>query len=152
MSSHSTDGLRGGLAVRVHYLVLKAYQSLLDLKSIRTRKGRALHKTAVLRIAKFLLRGCTVKFLVRAIERRATRFPYASSTHVGVTVWAYRERIPNYAYGEPSRAQFEGRFRPVPADHDLVLRKLFGDYRSLPPEDERTSHHDYSAFWRDSTD
>lgn len=44
-----------------------------------------------------------------------------------------------------SRISFEGEDFAAPADPDRYLRDLFGDYRRLPPEDQRRGHAVYFA-------
>lgn len=38
---------------------------------------------------------------------------------------------------------FENGFAPVQADWDLYLKKTFGNYMELPPEEDRKFHHDF---------
>jgi hypothetical protein len=52
------------------------------------------------------------------------------------------------AYGSARRLDFEGRGCPVPHDPEAVLRILFGDFLRLPPENERITHHRFTARWR----
>ncbi len=45
--------------------------------------------------------------------------------------------------------EFEGRDFPIPEGYDDILEIVFPDYMTLPPEEERVSHHDYSYVeWR----
>jgi len=37
--------------------------------------------------------------------------------------------------------EFEGHLFPIPKNYDEVLRRNFGDYMKLPPEEERYPHH-----------
>lgn len=38
------------------------------------------------------------------------------------------------------KIEFEGRLFPAPANPDAYLRRIYGDYMTLPPEDKRVSH------------
>ncbi len=38
--------------------------------------------------------------------------------------------------------EFEGHLMPLPEGYDLYLKMAFGDYMKLPPEEDRTPHHD----------
>lgn len=48
--------------------------------------------------------------------------------------------MPVKAFGKPVRAAFEDITAPIPSDADTVLRAYYGDYRKLPPEEERLPH------------
>ena len=36
----------------------------------------------------------------------------------------------------------------APVGYDEFLRREYGDYMTLPPMAERTSHHNFKAWWR----
>lgn len=44
-------------------------------------------------------------------------------------------------YGTPIPIVFEGKKYPAPADSDLVLRQIFGDYMKLPPVEKQVCKH-----------
>jgi lipopolysaccharide cholinephosphotransferase len=41
---------------------------------------------------------------------------------------------------------FEGCTLKAPAAYDQVLRRLYGDYMKLPPEEDRIGHHFYRTY------
>jgi len=45
---------------------------------------------------------------------------------------------------------FEGRTVSIPSGYDAYLRKLYGDYMSMPPEEERKPHHYVKVFCEES--
>ena len=52
---------------------------------------------------------------------------------------------------EPALLPFEGRDYCVPAHYDEVLTSCYGDWRKLPPEDQRTPH-PMTIYLKDDTD
>lgn len=51
---------------------------------------------------------------------------------------------------ETVEMRFEDQTFPVPAAYDRILRRDYGDYMQLPPE-ERVGHHYYKAYLREET-
>ena len=58
-----------------------------------------------------------------------------------------KEVFPKEWFKETASLEFEGAQIPVPIAYDLVLKRLYGDYMQLPPEEKRVSHH--SHFFED---
>lgn len=48
--------------------------------------------------------------------------------------------MPREYFGEPKYMQFEGKKFPVPSKVHEYLQKIYGDYMTLPPEEERINH------------
>lgn len=48
------------------------------------------------------------------------------------------------------KLKFEDSEFFVPKKYDTVLRKFYGDYQKLPPEEQRVPHHRYKAFIKES--
>ena len=44
------------------------------------------------------------------------------------------------------KAEFEGKMYPIPGGYDEVLTRLYGDYKTLPPEEKRVTHHEFEAY------
>jgi lipopolysaccharide cholinephosphotransferase len=44
--------------------------------------------------------------------------------------------------------KFEDRTYKMMIGYDDYLRRNYGDYMKLPPEDQRTTHH-FEAYWKD---
>lgn len=52
-------------------------------------------------------------------------------------------------FGDGIVKSFEGVDFTVPRNYEGLLKKWYGEYMKLPPEDNRITHHNYVAYWRD---
>ncbi len=82
----------------------------------------------------------------RARDRRETlirRVAYGQSQWVNnwCGAWGEKEIMPKEYFGAGSRGVFEGLSVVLPEQCDKYLTALYGDYRQLPPEDQRHPHH-----------
>lgn len=57
-----------------------------------------------------------------------------------------REFMPRKWFESFTELEFEGHYYPVISHFDDYLRRLYGDYMQLPPEDKRVSHHLYDVY------
>ena len=49
-------------------------------------------------------------------------------------------------FDKTTEVDFEGCRFKAPSDYDAVLRRLYGDYMQLPPENERITHHSNKIY------
>ena len=74
--------------------------------------------------------------------------PYETSDIVGVYYAAEKTRtfLEKPVYDEIGTILFEGKEYAALEQYDKYLRKLYGDYMQLPPEEKRVSHHAYDSY------
>ena len=74
--------------------------------------------------------------------------PYGTSDIVGVYYAAEKTRtfLEKPVYDEIGTLPFEGKEYAAIKHYDNYLRKLYGDYMQLPPEEKRVSHHAYDSY------
>ena len=134
---------------RVHLWRIRGMLALLTLKGLSPAAGRSIPKSSVLRAARPIVRAVPTGRLARAISRVAGAYR-GDSRRVGILVGSRLWEVDESALSPSTEVEFEGRRRPVPGNADAVLTAMYGrDYLLLPPEDQRTSHHEFVARWAD---
>lgn len=103
-------------------------------------------------IIKFLLYKLTrvfgLRMVLRHVDKRSRKHSFESSYLSYCTVWgsSYKYAQPKTDYDEWIYVEFEGqRFRTY-KNYDEALRRIYGDYMTLPPEEKRVGHHSYKLF------
>lgn len=110
--------------VKNHGFLMKAGSSV--LLKLKTKRGKA--KAA---------RRLTEKFAALSFDQS----PLVTVLDSGIKEMSttYRREW----FGDGVRHKFDENEFMVPANADAVLRRYFGDYMVLPPENERVFHHNY---------
>ncbi len=96
----------------------------------------------------FLLPIRTLKYFLHHIM---TRYNYrlslknSSLSYVGGSYFKASNKNTDYCTTIPGR--FESSEFPIPEKYDIILTKLYGNYMSPPPVDQRTSTHRVVSFW-----
>ena len=90
-------------------------------------------------------------YYAKKLDNFAKRTPYENSRYVGCTNWADspRQRVDKTLL-ETISWRFEDEDFAIPVGYDAILRKEYGDYMQLPPEEDRVGHHYYKAYRKDS--
>lgn len=80
---------------------------------------------------------------VRKREKILSQFDYYLSDRIAnyCGAWGKKEIVSNKCFGNGVQGFFEGIKINLPADYDLYLTSLYGDYMKLPPVEYRVTHH-----------
>lgn len=87
------------------------------------------------------------KNLVKMIEKNAMTYDYDTSDYVIRMRWSpngFTGALPKEVY-EKDYGIFEGNRFVIPKGYDTFLKAFYGDYMTLPKEEERISHQ-YEAY------
>lgn len=132
---------------------ISVYRNLLALKTITLNKRRSALKNMALSLGNKLVPDNIIPKLIKKINVLSQKYNNMGYELVG--------DIGNYTYGEgevlrkewfdpPVKLTFEGLEFDAPNKFDEVLKRMFGDYMTLPPEEKRQSHHTFAAYWKDN--
>ena len=109
-----------------------------------TTLGARIRRSGARRYAAYPFRAVPRSWAVAIIRRLARRYPYDAATHVvnAGGAWGYdRECQPRALFEPPATLEFEGRRVPAPGRWHEYLERIYGDYRRLPPPEERHARH-----------
>ncbi len=122
---------------------IEKINNLLISKVTGIRKGRSFLKNAV--VALFRVIPLNEKKLLKKLVNRYFEKSYDDSLWVGnpVGAWRFKEIMPKEIIGKPTLYKFEGTEVFGVEKYDEYLTQLYGNWRELPPEEKRVSHHDY---------
>ena len=83
---------------------------------------------------------------VREMNEMARRWQTRRTNHAGVTMvvhYGEREWMRKEVFEPGAEVEFRGVKCPAPKGWDEYLRNLYGDYMTLPPEDQRVTDHSH---------
>lgn len=90
-------------------------------------------------------------FLEKLIQNNS-RYSFYDSDYVAAlnagTPDANSALFENKLFGQESELIFENEEFRVPSDYEVILKSCYGNYRELPPEEKRVSHHCYTVNWK----
>lgn len=97
-------------------------------------------KLVAKKVLQVLLLPVSLKFLHQRRENAMLEYSKQNTINVCSTASKYGYKVqvmPLSIYGEPVLLDFEGGMYYAPQEWDTHLKKIYGDYMVLPPEDKR---------------
>ncbi len=108
------------------------------------------NKSLVGSIKKIIAFICSpnVSKTISKLEKLYKKFDYKKEkiivNHCGA--WGRKEIVPKEYFGEGTEGMFEGIKVELPNQWHNYLTQVYGDYMTLPPPEQRVSHHDYTVL------
>jgi len=132
--------------IRVKHILL--YRYFVQIAHIRTQvdshRKRPVVEKAVLGIMKVIPIGRLIDTdkTLDKLENLLRKSDFDVSAYVGNMLGRYREKevVPAVYFGKPQKGTFEGIEVNIPAKTHELLTAMYGDYRKLPPENQRVAH------------
>lgn len=115
-------------------------------KTVNVKKqNRPLHERILIGVGKriSLEKVLDTRSLMRGLDRMLRKYPFDRKKYCINAASAYKSRatMPREWYGQGREYPF-GPLRLTGPDHpECILRQLYGDYQTLPPEEQRNIHH-----------
>lgn len=129
----------------------RRYQRIYEWKtSMLTRKGREWWKYLMLPFTKFFLLPFSTRKIAIFLERYSMRYRNTESSLVFECCQGIYQKRPfkRSALENIIDMPFEDRVFCGMRDYDEYLSNAYGDWRKLPPEEKRVSHHIFKAWWK----
>lgn len=126
-----------------------------DIKVLRFHSDRSLLKNIGMSfrklIVKILFSLISLRTFAKLLQRIAMKYDKKQSKRVfECCQGAFQKHpFPRSLFDDLRPMPFEGREFMAFADYDAYLTNGFGNWRELPPEEKRISHHTFKAWWKD---
>lgn len=108
-------------------------------------KERKMYKNLVMFLAR-MIPQCIIsnKKIIKKINDLCKAHDYDECEIIGNLLgnWGIKEIMPKKYMGQPTLYQFEDTCIYGAENYDMYLKKLYGDWHKLPPEEKRITHHD----------
>lgn len=119
----------------------------ITIKYTMISKSNSILKNILLIPAHILLAPFKYEKLAKEIDIKAQAYSYDESENVACLVWNSRYSFfPKAWYKDLIDHDFEGHLFPIPSEYDKLLTFIYGDYMTLPPEEQRVFTHGYKVF------
>ena len=122
----------------------------LSLKQIKISTNRSIIKNIILLIGRFIYSFTKVHKVIVSLNENATKYRGSNGMKCAdlVAGFGYKEIQDRSNLSKAIKMKFEDTEFMAPIGYDKYLRGMYGDYMTLPPKEKRTSHHDFSAYWK----
>lgn len=145
------DGLPVGFMQRIHAKIVKWCKRTVEYK---LNSGGRNSKRIAGKLFQLIERGLTLRQCIWLHQHAlGLATPFVSrismqthSERFSTRYWLYKNEL-----HDTEMVDFEGIKVPAPKQYDAILRRLYGDYRQLPPTDERGKWHEGEIFFDPDT-
>lgn len=136
------DGLPEDIAeAKKLFAYLQFQRRILILAKARLGEGQTLFRKIFKFIPKTLAVLYGAKRVVAAIEKISRKYPYDECQYVGDITWGLiGERMLKAEFEKSVEVEFEGHKFKAFSCWDSYLTGQYGDYRQLPPIEQRKTH------------
>lgn len=129
------------LAQTLQSIYIRYLRGMLSLK-LRLRAPKNLKQ----RVIKMLSVLYTVKGIHKRLERTFNKYNGKPASYIAALASYHKlkcQTVPAQVYDKAVLVDFEGHKLPVPEQYDFLLRHIYGDYMTLPPQEERAIKHHF---------
>lgn len=142
LDGYSRSGIKGKLLGLKEKILKISVASVFVSGNISKNKFRAIVKRAIARLLP------DYRASVRCLDTMYKKIPYEDAEIIVnfCGAWAEKEIMPKAYFGDGIEGEFEGIKVVLPAKTHEYLTALYGDYMTLPPEEERVGHHYYTVI------
>lgn len=92
------------------------------------------------------------KYYRNKLEKLAFKYTNSDYDYLIDSTWAIKKldgALPKVWFNEYTDLEFEGYKLKAISNYEKWLEIVYGNWKELPPENERISHHNFSAFYKD---
>ena len=142
LDGYSRSGIKGKLFGLKEKILKISVGSVFVSGNISKNKFRAIVKKAIVRLLH------DYRASVRRLDTMYKKIPYEDAEIIAnfCGAWAEKEVMPKAYFGDGIEGEFEGIKVVLPEKTHEYLTALYGDYMTLPPEEERVGHHYYTVI------
>lgn len=137
------DGIPSSSWRRLLQMVDSMIYCCFNFQRLPDHKSRLIYYAT--KVALGLFHSPKIRYKIwKGAERRLAKYGTETMDTVaslGEGASIMKMRFPTAWFRRVEYAEFEGHLMPVPADVDRYLTISFGDYRQLPPEEDRVARH-----------
>lgn len=141
---------------KLHFKKIRRYIrflvfSIVDSKKVAKETNESLLKKCCRNMIYTFFSIFYYKHMRDALNNAAKQYPYSESDYVSVSIWGFEEKDVSKRVELEKRIAIPFRDSEFWCQGDYIdsLKKKYGDFMKLPPEDKRPSFHGI-CYWKDN--
>ena len=135
------------ISLRIYQIHMRVLKSLYEHR----RNIYVEEATAKKRFAQFISGIHSIDYYLRKIDMLARKYSNINTNNV-MNIFGikdnYQEKKKNF-FTELFKTEFENMLLPIPANYNAYLTLMYGDYMTLPPEEDRKVVHVIDAYYKE---